>query len=142
MGDSPDGTADKIRSLAQADACIRCIQRIRRRGLCTAVIEGMLSSSAPYLRVIDAHLQHDEAALARMLCAIKAHDLDVVIGSRYAEGVRSGEWDRRRVIISGIAAFLARLVVPAELSDPMSGFSLISRLAFERAAQAPLRPRR
>jgi dolichol-phosphate mannosyltransferase len=135
MGDSPDGTADKIRSLARADACIRCIQRIGRRGLSTAVIEGKLSSSAPYLAVIDADLQHDEAALARMLCAIKAQDLDVVISSRYAAGVRSGEWDRRRVAISGIAAFLARLVVPAELSDPMSGFFLISRLAFERAAR-------
>jgi dolichol-phosphate mannosyltransferase len=74
-------------------------------------------------------------ALARLLCAIKAQDLDVVIGSRYAVGFGIGEGDRRRITISGIAAFLARLVVPAELSDPMSGFFLISRLAFERAAR-------
>jgi len=120
--DSPDGTADKIRSLAQTDARIRCVQRIGRRGLSTAVIEGMLSSSAPYLAVIDADLQHDEAALAQMLGVIKTQDLDVVIGSRYAAGGGVGEWDRRRVTISGIAGRLARIVIPAELSDPMSGF--------------------
>jgi dolichol-phosphate mannosyltransferase len=133
--DSPDGTADKIRSLAQTDARIRCVQRIGRRGLSTAVIEGMLSSSAPYLAVIDADLQHDEAALAQMLGVIKTQDLDVVIGSRYAAGGGVGEWDRRRVTISGIAGRLARIVIPAELSDPMSGFFLISRPAFERAAR-------
>ena len=133
--DSPDGTADTIRSLAQADARIRCLQRIGRRGLSTAVIEGMLSSTAPYLAVIDADLQHDERVLAQMLGAIKARDLDIVIGSRYGAGGGTGEWDRRRVTISGIAAYLARLVVPAELSDPMSGFFVISRAAFEPAVR-------
>jgi dolichol-phosphate mannosyltransferase len=133
--DSPDGTANKIRSLAYANPRTRCIQRIGRRGLSTAVIEGMLSSSAPYLAVIDADLQHDEMVLPRMLDAIKAHDFDIVVGSRYAAGGGIGEWDRRRVAISGVAARLARLLVPVELSDPMSGFFLISRSAFERAAR-------
>jgi dolichol-phosphate mannosyltransferase len=133
--DSPDGTANKIRSLAQADARIRCLQRIGRRGLSSAVIEGMLSSSAPYMAVIDADLQHDETALVQMLCLIKAQDRDIVIGSRHVVGGGIGEWDRRRAAISGTAARLARLVVPAELSDPMSGFFLISRSAFERAAR-------
>jgi dolichol-phosphate mannosyltransferase len=132
---APDGSADKIRALAQADARVRCVQRIGRRGLSTAVIEGMLSSSAPYLAVIDADLQHDERALAGMLATIKAQDLDVVIGSRHTAGGGIGEWDRRRVTISGIAGRLARLVVPAELSDPMSGFFVISRSTFEQAVR-------
>jgi dolichol-phosphate mannosyltransferase len=55
----------------------------------------MLSSSAPDLAVIDADLQHDEVALARLLCAIKAQDLDVVIGSHYVAGFGIDEWDRR-----------------------------------------------
>src|SRR5271169_5157718 len=70
--DSPDGTAAKVRELAQADPRIRCLQRIGRRGLSTAVIEGMLASSAPYVAVIDADLQHDESLLPQMLAAIKA----------------------------------------------------------------------
>jgi len=70
-----------------------------------------------------------------MLGAIKAQDLDIVIGSRHAAGGGIGEWDRRRVTISGIACFLARVVIPADLTDPMSGFFLISRPAFERAVR-------
>ena len=133
--DSPDGTAAKVRELAQTDPRIRCLQRIGRRGLSTAVIEGMLASSAPYLAVIDADLQHDESLLPQMLAAIKAEDLDVIIGSRHVAGGGVGDWDRRRVTISGFAARLARLIIAAELTDPMSGFFMLSRPAFERAVR-------
>ena len=133
--DFPDGTAAKVRELAQTDPRIRCLQRIGRRGLSTAVIEGMLASSAPYLAVIDADLQHDESLLPQMLAAIKAEDLDVVIGSRHVVGGGVGDWDRRRVTISGFAARLARLIIAAELTDPMSGFFMVSRPAFERAVR-------
>src|SRR5271155_3933026 len=104
--DSPDGTAAKVRELAQTDPRIRCLQRIGRRGLSTAVIEGMLASSAPYLAVIDADLQHDESLLPQMLATIKAEHLDVVIGSRHVAGGGVGDWDRSRVKISGVAARL------------------------------------
>ncbi len=133
--DFPDGTAAKVRELGQTDPRIRCLQRIGRRGLSTAVIEGMLASSAPYLAVIDADLQHDESLLPQMLAAIKAEDLDVIIGSRHVAGGGVGDWDRRRVTISGFAARLARLVIAAELTDPMSGFFMVSRPAFERAVR-------
>src|SRR5271155_2200315 len=129
--DSPDGTAAKVRELAQTDPRIRCLQRIGRRGLSTAVIEGMLASSAPYLAVIDADLQHDESLLPHMLATIKAEGLDVVIGSRHV----AGDGDRSRVKISGFAPRLARLIVAADLTDPMSGFFMLSRPAFERAVR-------
>ena len=131
----PDGTAAKVRELAQTDPRIRCLQRIGRRGLSTAVIEGMLASSAPYLAVIDADLQHDESLLPQMLAVIKAEDLDVIIGSRHVAGGGVGDWDRRRVTISGFAARLAGLIIAAELTDPMSGFFMVSRPAFERAVR-------
>lgn len=133
--DSPDGTADEVRNLAQTNARVRCIQRIGRRGLSSAVIEGMLASSAPYLAVIDADLQHDETLLPLLLRTIKEQDLDVVIGSRHAPGGSVGLWGRRRTRISALAARIARSVVSAELSDPMSGFFIISRRAFERAVR-------
>jgi dolichol-phosphate mannosyltransferase len=133
--DSPDGTAAHIRKFAQADARVRCLQRIGRRGLATAVIEGMLASSAPYLAVIDADLQHDETMLPQMLRRLQAEDLDIVIGSRHVAGGGLGDWDRRRVTISAVAARLARLVVAAELADPMSGFFMLTRPAFERAVR-------
>ena len=66
------------------------------------------------------------ALLPRMLAAIKDEDLDIVVGSRYVAGGGVGEWDRRRVAMSGIATRLARLVVAADLTDPMSGFFMLS----------------
>src|SRR5262249_22878061 len=100
--DSPDGTAARVREFAQTDRRIRCLQRIGRRGLSTAVIEGMLASSAPYLAVIDADLQHDERLLPSMLATLKSDGLDIVVGSRYVAGGAIGEWDKRRAIISGV----------------------------------------
>ena len=133
--DSPDGTAVKVRELAQTDPRVRCIQRIGRRGLSTAVIEGMLASSAPYLAVIDADLQHDEKLLPRMLATLKLDGLDIVVGSRYVAGGAIGDWDKGRAVMSSIATRLARLVVAAEIADPMSGFFMLSRRAFERTAR-------
>lgn len=130
--DLPDGTAGAVRRIAQSDPRVRCLHRIGRRGLSSAVIEGMLASSAPYLAVIDADLQHDETLLPQMLAVIKAEDLDIVVGSRHVAGGGTGTWDHRRVAISDFATRLARLVISNELSDPLSGFFMISRPAFER----------
>src|SRR5689334_22761923 len=55
--DSRDGTADHVRTLARRNPRVRCLQRIGRRGLATACIEGVLASSAPYVAVMDADLQ-------------------------------------------------------------------------------------
>jgi dolichol-phosphate mannosyltransferase len=58
--DSEDGTSEAVCRLARLDRRVRCIQRIGRRGLASACVEGILASSAPYVVVIDADLQHDE----------------------------------------------------------------------------------
>src|SRR5262249_4304561 len=65
--DSPDGTAEVVRQLARNDPRVRCVQRIARRGLSSACIEGMLTSAALFIAVMDADLQHDEELLPRML---------------------------------------------------------------------------
>ena len=129
--DSPDGTAAHVRSIAQTDRRVRCVHRVGRRGLSTAAIEGIMASSAPYVAVIDGDMQHDERLLPRMLETLKADDTDIVIGSRHVEGGGLGDWDQKRVAISGFATKLSRLVVRAELSDPMSGFFMVRRSSFE-----------
>ena len=62
-----DGTEDVVRERARRDRRVRCLQRIGRRGLASACIEGMMASSAPYVAVIDADLQHDERLVPVML---------------------------------------------------------------------------
>jgi len=131
--DSPDGTADVVRALALRQSNIRCLQRIGRRGLASACIEGILASAAPYAAVMDGDLQHDENLLPAMLAKIKGERLDVVVASRYFGQGSVGEWQRSRVMISDVAGRLGRLVVKADLTDPMSGFFIIRRAAFTAA---------
>lgn len=131
--DSPDGTADAVRMLARRQGNIRCLQRIGRRGLASACIEGMLASSAPYLAVMDGDLQHDEALLPRMFAKIRAERLDVVVASRHVTDGSLGNFEASRVAISNFATRLSRLVVKADLTDPMSGFFVIERSAFDGA---------
>ncbi|HEX3863029.1 MAG TPA: glycosyltransferase family 2 protein [Stellaceae bacterium] len=128
--DSPDGTADVVRELARRQPNIRCLQRLGRRGLSSACIEGILASAAPYAAVMDGDLQHDEALLPAMLNKIKLDRLDIVVASRYTGEGSVGNWDISRQRISEIANRLGRFVVKADLTDPMSGFFMIRRDAF------------
>ena len=134
--DSPDETARLVREIAQCDIRVRCIQRIDRRGLSSACTEGMLSSSAPYMAVIDGDLQHDETLLPKMLEVLKHDKADIVVGTRYSPGGGLGDWDRSRVAISRFATWLSRLVLKAELSDPMSGFFMLRREVFEHSVRS------
>ena len=132
--DSPDGTADAVKTIAVHDNRVRCLRRVSRRGLAGACIEGMLSSSAPYVAVMDADLQHDETLLPRMLGLLKAGESDLVVGSRYAQGGSSDALSRRRDAISRFATALARRLTSVELSDPMSGFFMMRRDRFDPLA--------
>jgi dolichol-phosphate mannosyltransferase len=123
--DSPDGTADIARRLAREDGRVRCIQRIGRRGLSTAIVEGALSTAAPLVAVMDADLQHDESILPAMVNQLRSQDLDVVVGSRYVEGGSTGDWEQGRKDISRFAGRLAKGLVPEDLHDPLSGFFVI-----------------
>jgi dolichol-phosphate mannosyltransferase len=131
---SPDGTAALVRELARTRPHVRCLQRFGRRGLSTAVIEGIASSSAPYVAVIDADMQHDETLIARMLDTITDQDLDLVIGSRYVSGGGTTDWSASRVAMSRFATRLSGLVMQFNLTDPMSGFFMVRREAFLAAA--------
>jgi len=133
--DSSDGTAEHLRRIARADHRVRLLHRIGRRGLSNACIEGVLASSAPYVAIMDADLQHDEALLPDMLDALKTRSLDLVIGSRHLAGGGLGNWHRGRVAISSCATRISRLIVKHDISDPMSGFFMIRRDAFDRAVR-------
>ncbi len=132
--DSPDGTAAELRALAAADPRVRCIRRIGRRGLASAVVEGALSSSAPYIAVIDGDLQHDETRLPELLAAVRA-GADIAVGSRHVDGGDAaglaGPWRHR---ISAAGTRLAQRVLPVVLHDPMSGYFVIGRPLFEQLA--------
>lgn len=123
--DSPDGTCERARAIARRDPRVRVLQRVGRRGLSSACIEGMLATSAPYLAVMDGDLQHDESLLPRMLEALRAGDLDIVVGSRYVEGGGVGDWHPQRQAMSRLATRIGQRLIHADLQDPMSGFFMV-----------------
>lgn len=125
--DSPDGTADVVRSIAQNDPRVRCLQRIGRRGLSSACIEGMLAAAAPTIAVMDADLQHDETILSKMLIEVEQGGADIAIGTRYSEGGSTGDWNESRWVMSRLATTASRLILKQPVSDPMSGFFMLRR---------------
>jgi dolichol-phosphate mannosyltransferase len=133
--DSTDGTADEARRLAATDPRIRVIQRIGRRGLASAAIEGMCATAAPVVAVMDADLQHDPALLASMLAAIRAGECELAVASRFMEGASTAAWNRpERARLSALANALARKVTGVSLTDPMSGYFMLRADTLRRDA--------
>ncbi|GEO00381.1 dolichol monophosphate mannose synthase [Novosphingobium sediminis] len=123
---SPDGTAEEARRIGRDDPRIRVIERIGRRGLASAAIEGMCATAAPVVAVMDADHQHDPALLPGMYEAVSGGNYDVAYASRFAEGASTEAWGRPdRVKASGLANRIARRVTGVQLSDPMSGFFML-----------------
>lgn len=124
---SPDGTSDIVRQIARENRNVRIVHRIGRRGLSTAVIEGMLASAAPVLAVIDGDMQHDEAILPQLFAKVFSGEADLAVGTRYSEGGGTGDWNASRLRISQWATKISKLALRADLTDPMSGYFAISR---------------
>jgi dolichol-phosphate mannosyltransferase len=131
--DSRDGTAETVRALAACDTRVRCLHRLGRRGLASAVVEGVLATAAPYVAVLDGDLQHDERKLPEMLQLIEGEALDLVVGSRYVADGSVGDWQADRRRLSAAATWLSQRVLRQSLSDPLSGFFMLRRSAFEGA---------
>lgn len=128
--DSPDGTAGEVLRAARDGYPVRCIRRVGRRGLASAVVEGALASSADCLAVIDADMQHDERVLLPMLDLLRTTDADLVIGTRHGEGGGFGDWAKGRRRMSDFATWCSHFVIGSKVSDPMSGFFAIRRDVF------------
>jgi dolichol-phosphate mannosyltransferase len=132
---SPDGTAAAVKEIAAQDPRVRCLRRVGRRGLAGACIEGILSSAAPYVAVIDADLQHDEKVLPAMLAKLTGGEADLVAATRYVAGGSAASFSEGRGAISRLATKMTHRMVGTPLSDPMSGFFMMRRDRFDDIAQ-------
>jgi dolichol-phosphate mannosyltransferase len=128
---SPDGTAAAVKEIAALDPRVRCLRRVGRRGLAGACIEGILSSAAPIVAVIDADLQHDEKVLPAMLAKLRSGETDLVAATRYVAGGSAVSFSEKRGAISRLATRLTHRLVGTPLSDPMSGFFMMRRDRFD-----------
>ena len=131
---SPDGTATLVRTIGERDRRVRCVRRIGRRGLAGACIEGILTSQASYIAVMDGDLQHDEGLLVSMLDRLNAGDVDLVVATRFQNGSATLGLSAGRSRISRWSNMFTQTLLGVDLTDPMSGFFMIRRPVFEELA--------
>ena len=134
---SSDGTAELVSALSVRYP-LRVVVRKNRRGLASAVVDGLGEISGQIVGVMDADLQHPPEVIPGLLKRIEG-GADIAIASRYVEGGGFQGWGRVRRIISRGAIFLAHLLLPSTrgVRDPMSGFFMLKR---QVVASAGLRP--
>lgn len=134
--DSEDYTYSEVRKFALIDPRIRCLRRIHKRGLSSAVIEGALATASPYIAVIDCDLQHDESLLPRMFSEIKSSQYDIVVGSRYMKEKTVEGWEKYRLFLSRLGTQLSQRLLNIQITDPLSGFFVIRRTVFESVVKS------
>lgn len=129
---SPDGTGSIIDDLVAENERVHVLHRSGKLGLGSAYREGFkeaLAKGADYLLEMDADFSHDPGTLPLFLSAIKESDL--VIGSRYLNGVSVVNWPIRRLILSYFASVYTRWVTGLQVRDCTSGFKCFRRSTIE-----------
>lgn len=132
--DSPDRTWEVAERIAEKDPTVKVMRRFHDPGLSAAVLDGMSIARGEVLAVIDADLQHDESILPEMVRSVRAGDADVCVGSRSTVGGGYGDWAASRRFVSWVATLIARVLLRVPVSDPMSGYFVVSRRAYEETA--------
>jgi len=119
---SADGSEELVSGLAKKYP-VKIIVRKNKRGLSSAVVDGIAATDSEFVIVMDADLQHPPEVLPDIAKALENHDF--VMGSRYVKGGSPGEWKLARKIVSKVATLMALPIAP-KIKDPMSGFSVLN----------------
>jgi len=136
--DSPDGTWKIVEDVFKTDSNVKLLRRIGKKGLASAIIDGINYTKNDSIVVMDSDLSHDLEIIDKMYHALQ--DCDIVIGSRYVKGGRIEGWTLKRKIISRGATLIAKLLLFRPEKDPLSGFFMIRKNAFE-AVKELLKPK-
>ncbi len=129
---SPDGTAGIVTEIARANPRVQLMSRAGKLGLGTAYIAGFkwgLSRGYACLVEMDADFSHDPREIPNMQKAIEHADL--VLGSRYIDGVRVVNWPLSRLFLSKGASYYVRIITGLPVHDPTGGFKCFRRSVLE-----------
>ncbi|MEP7028043.1 MAG: polyprenol monophosphomannose synthase [Candidatus Eisenbacteria bacterium] len=129
---SPDGTGELVAERLKTDARIHLLSRPGKLGLGSAYVAGFryaLGNGAQYVFEMDADFSHDPAAIGDFLVAVEK--ADVVLGSRYLDGVTVVHWPLSRLILSYSANVYTRLITGLPVRDATGGFKCFRRRALE-----------
>lgn len=129
---SPDGTAEVVKRLQQNNEKLFMIQRTGKLGLGTAYVTGFkwaLERDFEYVFEMDCDFSHDPKHLPELLKAAQTNDL--VIGSRYVDGIRIINWPFKRLLLSYLAGIYIRIVTGIPILDATGGFKCFTRKALQ-----------
>ncbi len=129
---SPDGTADVVRSFQKENENIILINRLKKEGLGKAYVAGFefaLKNGYEFIFEMDADYSHDPKEIKNFLKKIR--DYDLVIGSRYVQGVRVLNWPLRRLFLSVFANLYTKIITGMPIYDATGGFKCFRRKVLE-----------
>ncbi len=130
---SPDGTGDFVKAKSEEDERIHVLQREGKMGLGTAYVAGfryILERDYDYALQMDADFSHDPKDIGNLLKAIEENDL--VIGSRYIQGVNVINWPMSRLLLSYFASIYTRVITGMPVMDATGGFKCFRREVLEK----------
>ena len=131
---SPDGTGEVADALAAANPHVHVLHRPDKDGLGRAYVAGFqwaLQRGYAFIFEMDADFSHNPSDIPRFLETARAEEADLVLGSRYADGIRVINWPLNRLLLSLAAARYVRLITGMPVSDPTGGFKCFSRRTLE-----------
>lgn len=132
---SPDGTANKVKELQQEFKNLHIIERRGKLGLGTAYITGFkwaLERHYDFVFEMDCDFSHDPQDLKNLLSRAVNDQADLVIGSRYIDGIRIINWPFRRLLLSYGAGIYTRMITGFPILDTTGGFKCFRRSTLEK----------
>lgn len=130
---SPDGTAAIVEKIMATNKRVHILKRPGKMGLGTAYIDGfrygLTLSHIGYLMEMDADFSHNPAYIKSFKEAIQHNDL--VIGSRYSNGISIVNWPMSRLLLSYFASMYVRVITGMPVMDPTGGFKCFRRKVLE-----------
>lgn len=129
---SPDGTGKVVLDIMKKTERVHLLERSGKLGLGTAYVEGFkfaIQNQYDYVIEMDADFSHNPDDLPRLIDEIQ--DNDLVIGSRYVQGVNVVNWPMSRLLLSYFASFYVKIITGMKIDDPTGGFKCFKRSVLE-----------
>jgi len=129
---SPDGTGKIVENYLKefkkvAGYTIDVIHRRAKKGLSSAILNGIQQAKGDTIVVMDSDFSHPPQIIPRMLDALRKYQCDIVVASRYVKGGKISGWPLKRKLLSKLATVIAKKGLGVSTLDPMSGFFAFKR---------------
>jgi len=130
--DSPDRTGDIVDNYIKnrknnTNHRIKIFHRKTKKGLSSAILEGIKHSHGELVLVMDSDFSHPPQIISRVIDELNHSDYDIVIASRYVKGGTISQWPYKRKVMSKVATKISKSGLGINVSDPLSGFFAFKR---------------